>query len=128
MLLNMPTTQTREDVLTAMRDEPMTVFCLTGSRFFGTSTSSSDYDFFTDAACAPFLVSLGFTREGSAYGLDPNIEAVYRHPTGVDVQIVPDAAHKQAAQRLLLAMGCTYPSLWDWRKAFDAVILLKGWT
>jgi len=75
-------------------------FYLTGSRFFETHTSTSDWDFFTEPhwsnACVNFLISLGFTyvpfdkvmqmEDGSYY--DPSVSLVLVHEAGIHVQIL----------------------------------------
>lgn len=90
-------------------------FHLTGSRYFGSATFSSDWDFFTSASqkgIVEFLESLGFEKE---YGrdesgelptnyVDSSVIAVYKLGN-VHVQLVKSAIKKLVAQNAI-----------DWRK------------
>lgn len=84
------------------------VFYLTGSRFFGTAKSESDWDFFapyTQGICNA-LKKLGFfelTHSSSSYN-DQDTRAVFRYVScdiSIDVQLVNDAPRKQRIQEII---------------------------
>ena len=80
-------------------------FHLTGSRFFQFNRPDSDWDFFVQYSfeVEQFIVGLGFAFvEGSDnnYTDFSNIR-IYRHPDGVDVQMVLDEKVKNTVQNLI---------------------------
>ena len=85
--------ETRETILNELKLNTNLSLYLTGSRFFSPNTkfsSDTDYDFFTselDPSMEEYLCNLGFCPEFSAYK-DDNTLVVYRHPYGIDIQIV----------------------------------------
>lgn len=92
-------------------------FQLTGSRFFGTDTSFSDWDFFTQdcPGVRLWLKTNGFTMYdgGSGYAGDGQCVNVYVFNDGRDpedmshqihVQVVKDFDLKQTVQKLLLSL------------------------
>lgn len=89
---------------------------LTGSRFFGTATESSDYDFYAqmheDTRNA--LLRMGFKPvsdefDFGEYNADPNIAEVLRYECNdnnhIDVQLVHNIEVKDTVQYLLQVMG-----------------------
>ena len=80
-------------------------FYLTGSRFFGTQTESSDYDFFVTQSdeVTKELLANGFHLETETYEGDPVLTAVYRRDN-VDVQLVRNAKIKQHVQSKMKPM------------------------
>ena len=85
-------------------------FYLTGSRFFGTVTTSSDYDFFVKdmIVVRDFLFELGFEDIQKDYKYcDSSIVGVLRHESGVDVQLIENelmCRMKNAIQNTALDM------------------------
>jgi len=80
---------------------------LTGSRFFGVSSSDSDYDFFTGdtPGLDYFLEELGFECVVSDYN-DNNCKYVCRHHEAhIDVQVVKDPCMKEAIQESMKRWG-----------------------
>jgi hypothetical protein len=78
-------------------------FWLTGSRFFGTHSHNSDYDFFTqhDEDVERYLeMELGFHREWSESYTDPIAKSCWRKDN-VHVQVVSDADLKLDVQMWL---------------------------
>lgn len=106
-------------------------YYLTGSRFFGTYTPVSDWDFFTKDTpdTRSYLESCGFERlEHSRYSDDPTITVVYRYTPSIeslsvsvwiDVQLVENPDRKRKAQELIKWMGINNPSEITWRKALS---------
>ena len=88
-------------VLTWLKVTNMPVY-LTGSRFFGTHTESSDYDFFVAVSSVTFkhmsqMNDLGFQPEGPgtpySSNPDPSISMIMRYSGGliqVHIQIIKD--------------------------------------
>lgn len=78
-------------------------FFLTGSRFFGTHTEESDWDFFVQYSqeVEPALINAGFKLETESYATDPNFVKVYKREN-VHIQIVRDARHKLRVQHNLI--------------------------
>lgn len=99
----------RAEVIEALRHSTGQ-FYLTGSRFFWPDDARPDgpYEFFIDVTDAPSLVVLherGFTIVDHPEGVcDPAIIALYRHPSGVDVQVVAEALRKHRAQHAWIAI------------------------
>jgi hypothetical protein len=93
------------DALIALRISSFE-FQLTGSRFFGTSNSNSDFDFFTEdpaGAVADYLESEGFKLQKAPLPLyqDGFTSYVYRKGR-VDVQIVNNAELKTFIQNEII--------------------------
>jgi hypothetical protein len=88
-------------------------FYLTGSRYFGTESSDSDWDFFTtdSEVLRDWLRVCGFKRitagDRDYPGQDNQQELIdiYKHPEGVDVQIVQDVVKKQIVQSAIKESG-----------------------
>lgn len=81
------------------------LFFLTGSRYFGHHSPSSDWDFFTDRNTN--LRDVGFFKLEFASYSDQNITEVFRYTEDnlqVDVQIVPDLESKIHCQKALFAL------------------------
>lgn len=83
-------------------------FYLTGSRFFGNNTKSSDWDFFVQDSfdVRNWLAINGFKiNKNSKYYSDGFCIDVYRkhiqYSTWIDVQVVSDASLKLKAQDLI---------------------------
>ena len=129
-------------VLERMGDSPFH-FYLTGSRFFGTADERSDWDYFVDDSdeVRDFLQNLGFydisnpprsQHRGWDYDEGPRIpevydlkdvqgtNAIFEHRSGIHVQLVQDASHKNQIQVLLKGRG--FP--WGCK---DKYILRKIW-
>lgn len=79
-----------------------TKFYLTGSRYFGTATPESDWDFFTqhDVTTAKWLEANGWHVESESYAQDPIMVAVYRKGI-THVQLVGDVRVKSHLQNRL---------------------------
>lgn len=89
------------DTITEMLHKAPFKFHLTGSRYFGNSSSLSDTDYYTqyNEEVEKWLVTNGFRLLGqkSAYYWDLNTESVYRsHKT--DIQLQKNIAKKHFAQ------------------------------
>lgn len=94
-------------------------FHLTGSRYFGTNSEYSDYDFFVqddhlseyDVSGVRYsLVDKGFNLDFSHdcdYNEDISIVYVYKHPYGIHIQIVKDFEIKKKAQSSLFVNGAS---------------------
>jgi len=91
-------------------------FYLTGSRFFGSACSDSDWDFFTERKSdlldlENWLKSVGFICEANIdtdYN-STNILKIWKHGKGkekIHVQVVENALLKVAVQNALLISGC----------------------
>ncbi len=99
-------------------------FYLTGSRFFGAYRTDSDYDFFVqdDISIGVYLTDWGgFTPIFSSQYKDSNTLSVYRfkdQKIQVDIQIVKDAALKQAIQTAFKARGIKYVTKNMWNTAY----------
>lgn len=100
-------------------------FHLTGSRFFQFNRPDSDWDFFVQYSfeVKEFIVGLGFEFvEGSdnKYTDFSNIN-IYRHPDGVDIQMVLDEKVKDTVQNFIklyipsniLKDKTLAPSIWN---------------
>jgi len=87
-------------------------YYLTGSRFFGTYTVNSDWDFYV-ADCPEVrkeLENLGFTEEKNSYS-DGLTSKVYVHQSAnVHVQCVKDIHVKEHVQNSLLVTSKKHPS------------------
>jgi hypothetical protein len=96
----------REEVLMQMERDVIYRFHLTGSRYFGTHTKDSDYDFFieNDDGLETWLKDHGFNLISKPY-VNANTIVVYRHPMGIDVQIVLDADRHFKVQKALDETG-----------------------
>lgn len=81
------------------------IFHLTGSRYFGTSTPESDFDFFIEwtEGLEPWLISHGFKLDSQTYSGDPSFVKVYKSEN-VDIQIVDNAKIKEQIQRRLFPL------------------------
>lgn len=83
----------REKILQQLQSSPFQ-FHLTGSRFFGGYDALSDYDFFVmnePGRLDPFLEQAGFFCSNNENYTDSSIEAIYKHPCEIDIQIIePD--------------------------------------
>jgi len=92
-------------VLNMLQSAPFD-FHLTGSRFFGTNTEKSDYDFFCEdnVAVRAFLRKNGFICDNEGYPyFDSNTIMVYKHVKAqIDVAIVRNSKAKLAVQGALL--------------------------
>ena len=90
-------------------NKSLTPFTLTGSRYFGTATPSSDWDFYTEASPATVreLEALGYKLSVSGtYDEDCNTISVYRTGNGlIHVQLVRDAGIKTKVQSYLKMLG-----------------------
>ena len=82
-------------------------FYQTGSRYFGTSTDDSDWDFFADDTIDTRrwltdhgFICLSFYADNNEYNIDPFCNAVYRQGK-VDVQLVNNLDLKIKAQDLI---------------------------
>lgn len=75
------------------------VFHLTGSRFFGTETENSDWDFFIqmDEKISSELEQKGFRLETESYKEDPNIVQVWKKEN-VHIQLVNNVKAKEWVQ------------------------------
>lgn len=75
------------------------VFYLTGSRYFGTQTETSDFDYFVKDGIdvRKELTNNGFVIESTSYVGDPNIVLVYRRDN-IHVQCVADPIAKNWIQ------------------------------
>ena len=90
-------------------------FYQTGSRYFGTQTQESDYDFFTPIYgingftynIMNWLEENGFQREGNeaAEKYNDNVTAAVYVKDNVHVQLVTNLNHKIAMQKLLFDSG-----------------------
>jgi hypothetical protein len=106
MLVHVKPQTPQHEILEQLENSAYT-FYLTGSRFFGTSNEFSDWDFFTDSEEAiPELRSLGFNKLNAlVYGEGEDnlqeLKSVYRHPVGIDIQVVEDVNKKNAIQSAL---------------------------
>lgn len=77
-------------------------FFLTGSRYFGTATQTSDWDFFADYSVdlCQWLENSGFRKKSECDYDDTTIVKVYSY-MGIDVQLVKNKDLKNLAQRVL---------------------------
>lgn len=79
-------------------------FHLTGSRFFGTATEKSDYDFFIEdsEAVRTQLIKWRFYIEstGITYA-DTQTIRIYKHPDNIHIQLVRNVPLKEKAQSIL---------------------------
>lgn len=92
------------NIFQKMEKLPQT-FYLTGSRYFGHNSISSDWDFFTDKSDG--LKELGFSKLSFSAYTDDNVSEVFRFKQGgtqVDVQVVRCVEAKNASQKALFAM------------------------
>lgn len=79
-------------------------FFLTGSHFFGTDTSGSDYDFFTlnTEEAQKWLREHKFIVMPSTYYEDPNVDEVWINAdANVHVQLVRDVEAKRVLQKVM---------------------------
>lgn len=104
----------KDAVLFALNQSSFT-FYLTGSRFFGGNSSTSDHDFYVDGSkdyvnLETFLRSIGFYLDFETEDsyTDDLIMAVFKHPEGVHVQIVRDIEAKTDVQNTLGASDVHY--------------------
>lgn len=124
--------RTRGIIFQEMEESPYQ-FYLTGSRFFGTSTAFSDWDFFIEGNpfdpnwFDKFLNPLGFNQiyVPHEYQRSDHIHCVYRHPIGIDIQIVKNARNKEIAQDILYPLAGYLESLpksqrfWVWENCLN---------
>lgn len=77
-------------------------FHATGSRYFGTATDESDWDYFVqfEASIYDDLVAAGFVLDTVSYAHDRHCVAIYRRDD-VHVQVVRNARIKQRVQERL---------------------------
>jgi hypothetical protein len=86
-------------------------FFLTGSRFFGTERSDSDYDFFAkfDLSIFNFLAEQGFIRfdkQNSPYA-DSNLQSLWQKGN-IQIQLQVDADKKNKVQQWMLINGFNF--------------------
>ena len=79
---------------------------LTGSRFFGTGSSISDWDFFAEVTpeTVAELECLGFRCIPNHVYLDSNTDSVY-YKDNIHIQLVKNIEAKMIAQTYLLRIG-----------------------
>lgn len=98
-----------------MRDSEFEFF-LTGSRYFGTDNSGSDYDFFVQDCpeIHNWLIKNSFRAILNArYGRDSLTVVVYRY-RDIDVQVVKNAGLKNVAQIGIKKVTlCPTPEYWE---------------
>jgi len=89
-------------------------FYSTGSRYFGTNSADSDYDFFTtyNTKILSDLITNGFQEIDSMYGkfgngTDPHLLRIFRKGK-VDIQLVKDENIKQKVQEVLSKTGLLF--------------------
>lgn len=86
---------------------PYYTFYLTGSRFFGTDTEESDFDFFVEGDergwyLDGFLQSLKFTKvDTSPYKTDVSCVAIYQHSSGIHIQVVDNVERRKTVRDLI---------------------------
>lgn len=86
-------------------------FHLTGSRFFGRDTSSSDWDFFVEyyPDLADWLAANGFCKESKPdYGSEDIVDVWKNVLFGVHVQVIINVRLKAAVQTALRNLGFGY--------------------
>lgn len=86
-------------MLDTLRDNKEFTFYLTGSRYFMTAQSSSDWDFFTqnDVKTKAWLESLGFKNHvESHYIIDGNTDSVWRYVTSYKLELQPGSMYAKA--------------------------------
>jgi len=84
-------------------------FYLTGSRYFGTSTEKSDWDFFTQYCreTCDKLESMGYVSYWGDYHADKHIVHVYKHTSlPIHIQLVKDTRIKNLIQTTM--KRCNY--------------------
>lgn len=98
-------------------------FVLTGSRYFVTNSPTSDYDYFTEDTndVRDFLYRNSFGNARKGMYDDVSVSAVFRHPEGVDVQLLKEGMvqRKRDAQRKFKECGLVLPTRWDWDTALS---------
>lgn len=98
-----------DKVLASLEKLPHEFHC-TGSRYFGTATATSDWDFFVQE-CSEIqksLIAIGFCRVKNKY-TDKNTVCVYQHASAnVHVQVVKDAALKARIQLAIKENKCFF--------------------
>lgn len=109
--------------LHVLEGDSIRTYHLTGSRFFECEGLASDFDFFVqeDSTVGSFLVENGFEIISKTPYDDSQVVSVYRHPFGVDIQIVKSAEIKHNAQELLKSLGYRRPSKRSWNAAINYV-------
>ena len=106
-------------------------FYMTGSRIIGTADNSSDWDFFTTNSIKvqSFLANLGFKALPSpgsynGYPINSSLQQlfmIFRHPCGIDVQLVYNAKRKRAIQDKILPILTKF-----WKKG-DKITPIAIW-
>lgn len=97
---------TRLGVLIALQQSSLELF-LTGSAFFNPERTPNDLDFYTAFSGKEprILEIMGFLEipigQYEGYPIDQQTAYVFRHPTGVDVQLIYDLEMKHRAQEVL---------------------------
>jgi hypothetical protein len=107
-----------------LMDEKAPKLYLTGSRFFGTATEMSDWDFFTGVSMETYVwlkdkkfeaIPFGSDGEGNYSKLDRNTMEVWRllyhGQTQIDIQLVHDVALKIRVQEAIKASGLIFRDL-----------------
>jgi predicted nucleotidyltransferase len=140
-MLHNDTVETPDVIRKFMRSTVLYVFHLTGSRFFGTATEDSDWDFFIEdparrhvnieynieprTKLTDKLTEFGFSTLSFTSYTDQHVIEVWRHKESkIDIQIVKDAFRKTQAQnyirmhpglyRLYKTLNkCQHNDLWD---------------
>lgn len=107
-------------ILDAMNRSPLE-FHLTGSRFFGTATTNSDWDFFVQdgPGVQDKLLWLGFMHLTEHSYKDSNTLEVWRYTTLVHVQVVKDATLKAKIQKIFKSRNILRPSRKCWDLAYE---------
>lgn len=92
-----------------MMDSPID-FYLTGSRYFGTNTASSDWDFYTpiNTGTIIFLDALGFVNDTKYYDAD---KVMKHHIENIHVQLVSNLEEKHRKQKKISELLETFPSI-----------------
>lgn len=120
---------TSNSIVKALEDSEYR-FYLTGSRLFRGATEG-DWDFFTTNCpqVESFLIHLGFEElsNNEHYPQSDNVQelvSVWRHPDGVDVQLVVGAEKKAAIQNVLTSTFVLTHAHKDdaagiWRRAYS---------
>lgn len=90
---------TKPNTIHGLLSESQFRFYLTGSRYFGSTTSTSDWDFFVadTPEVTNWLTNNGFSLVEGAYNNDPNITTVYAKDD-YHIQLVADVKNKLYSQ------------------------------
>jgi hypothetical protein len=112
--------RTREWVLDKL-DDLSHSFWLTGSRYFESETENSDVDFFVAVDTVNIdstLIGLGFVKHVGGVYPDHNTVSVYRHSTGIDIQLVKHVELKLLSQRIFRMFNIRKPTTAQWNTIF----------